>query len=1133
MDFVHLHVHSDFSILDGAASIPRLVQKAAACSMTHLALTDHGSMFGAVEFFLACKDSPVRPIIGAELYVAEGSRFDRTGEQRGNAHLVLLAADEEGYRNLLTLASAAYTEGFYYKPRIDDELLASHSRGLIGLSSCIMGRVPRLVVEGREDEARRMALHYNEIFGQGSFFLELQDHGIAEQRTANRGLVEISQATGIPLVATNDIHYIERDDARAQDVLLCIGTNKKISDEKRLKFQYPEFYFKTQEEMARLFGEVPDALRNTVEIARRCTLDLPQPGPELPDYDVPEGHTRESYLVALAEQGVRRRYEAVTDEITERLRYELGVINSMRFTGYCLIVWDFIRFAREQEIPVGPGRGSGPGSLVAYALQITDIDPFRYGLLFERFLNPERVSMPDFDIDFCYERRGEVIDYVTKKYGSDRVAQIITFGTLGARAVIRDVARVLDIPYGEADRIAKLVPSGPKVTLEQALAAEPEFAVIRESGPQYAELLDISLRLEGLRRHPSTHAAGIVIGNRQLTKYVPLYRDAKTGSIATQFTWELLEDCGLVKMDFLGLKTLTLLKNTQDLIRNTHPDFDIARIPEDDASTFEMLSQGRSTCVFQFESSGMQGVLRQARPTRIEDLIALNALYRPGPMENIPQFIESKHDPSKTSYPLPELEPVLAETYGVIVYQEQVLQIARTVAGYSLGQADILRKAMGKKKPEVMVKEKKRFVAGAVDRGCPATTAEGIFDLLIPFAGYGFNKAHATSYAVLAYQTAYLKSNYPAEFMAANLTNEMRDTDKLSSYIQEARGMGLEILPPDVNLSDRHFAVREGRIVYGLLGIKNVGSSAVDEIVSEREKNGPYQGFVEFLERVDARMVNRKVLETLVLCGAFDSMGHGRATLADNLDRLNGAVAASKESTRYGQATLFDAMDAPAVQMVAADEWPRDKMLSDEKQNLGFYFSGHPLDEYREIIERHATLTTTRLESASAGKQYVLIGLVRGVREILTRKGQRMAFLEIEDMDGSAEVVVFSAVYEQAAELLEVDRAVAVMGKIDVSRGDPKLLADEIVEPGEIKKRRVSAVHARIDGEYLPEESLVELRDFLIDRPGNCMLYLHIASTTNGEIVIRASPQIGIAADDEVLAGIRSCTSQVVDVWRQ
>jgi DNA polymerase-3 subunit alpha len=1137
-EFVHLHTHSDFSLLDGAASIEELVACAKALGMRALALTDHGNMFGALRFYKECLKEGIKPIIGCEAYVAPDSRHARTGGEKGARyhHLSLLARDVTGYRNLLKLCSLAYTEGFYYKPRIDQELLTRFHEGLVALSGCMGGEIPSLILRGQTEEARARALFFRELFGPQGFYLEVHNHGIPEQAAINRELVEIARSTGIPLAAANDVHYASREDAAAQDILLCIGMNKKVSEGQRLKFTYPEFYFKSGEEMQRALPELPEALANTVRIAEACSLQIPLPGPLLPHYQVPEGYTLASYLAEVARRGLQKRYSPPTAEIRRRLDYELEVINAMGYTGYFLIVWDFIRYARERGIPVGAGRGSGAGSLVAYSLQITDIDPLKYGLLFERFLNPERVSLPDFDIDFCFERRAEVIDYVVAKYGADRVGQIITFGTLKARAVIRDVARVLDLPYAEADRIAKLIPFGPKMDLTRALELEPELARIAESGEIYKRLLETSLKLEGLARHASTHAAGIVIGRDELTSYVPLYRDPKTEVITTQYSMDYLEECGLVKMDFLGLKTLTLIKETLRLLSAQGVQLDITAIPEADPATFRLLGQGRSLCVFQFESQGMQEVLKRAKPETIFDLIALNALYRPGPMEFIDQFVEAKRGRSPIRYPLPELEPILKETYGVIVYQEQVMEIARQVAGFSLGEADILRRAMGKKKPEVMAKQKVKFLKGAATKGYPPGVAEKIFELLVPFAGYGFNKSHAAAYSLIAYQTAYLKANCPAQFMAANLTNEIASTDKLAEYIGEARAMGLEVLPPDINRSDRNFTVQEGRIVYGLLGIKNVGTAAVDQILAERGKGGPFGGLLDFLERLDLKVVNRKVVETLVNCGLFDSLGENRATLAHNLDRLLEAVASSREERRYGQAVLFDALgeEGPMkMELEKEPEWPQLELLNHERLNLGFYFSGHPLDKYRRQIQDCVDLDLGALGQASAERSFTVIGLLKEVKEIVTRSGRRMAFATLEDQKGSVELVVFADVFEMSRALLTSDRVVAAVGRLDRSRGEPKLKVERLLPPEELVPRPPRAVHVRFAARGADEQEFLRLRDLMVGKPGDCTVYFHIRGDgEGGEIVIKASPQLALAAAEDVLSLVRS-SPLVEEVWKE
>jgi len=1138
-DFIHLHNHSDFSLLDGAASIPSLANRAAELGMKHLALTDHGNMFGAINFYSECKANGINPIIGCELYVTEGSRLEKSGSEQKNRHrhFIALATNETGYRNLMRLSSIGYTEGFYYKPRIDIEVIEKYSEGIIASSACINGEIPAAIIEDRFEDALHIAGRYQEIYGKGRFYLELQDHGIPEQQIANKGLIEISAKTGIPLIATNDVHYTLKEDAKAQDVLICIGTAKKFDDADRMKFSSDEYYLKDQEEMYRLFSEVPQALENTLKIAEQCNLEIPLPGPLLPDYTIPEEFSApEEYLRHLAFEGLKKRYGKVTDALTERANYELKIITSMGFTGYFLIVWDFIRFALDHGIPVGPGRGSGAASIIAYALNITNVEPIKYGLLFERFLNPERINMPDFDIDFCFERRQEVINYVTQKYGAERVGQIITFGRLKAKAVLRDVARVLDIPYADADRIAKLVPPGPKVKLGEAIETEPGLKALEKEGGKHGELIAVAKKLEGLNRHASTHAAGIVIGKTDLTDYVPLYRDAKTGSISTQYTWEHLEDCGLVKIDFLGLKTLTLIKNAENLVRLVHPDFDMERVPDDDEATFDLLGEGKSTCVFQFESSGMQNILKRAKPKKIEDLIALNALYRPGPMENIDQFIDSKNGKQAIRYPLPQLESALKETYGVIVYQEQVMEIARIVGGYTLGQADILRRAMGKKKADVMEVEKKRFVEGAQKQGFSAKQANEIFDLLIPFAGYGFNKNHAAPYAILAYKTAYLKANFPAEFMAANLTNEIYSTDKLTQYIGECNSMGLKILPPDINLSEKYFSVVDGRIVYGLMGLKNVGSGAVDEIIAARTHDGEYTSFLDFLEKIDLRVVNRKVLETIIKAGLFDSMGVNRATLEANLDKMIEFVAMKKEQAQMGQASLFENSEEDAFDvftMEETEEWNVIDLLSFEKEIMGFYFSGHPLDAHRQKWESAATINLSSTENLSAERQYNVIGLVRSVREIQTRRGSRMAFVQIEDYNGSIEVVVFSDIWEQDKDLLNIDSIVGIQGKLDTSRGDPKLIAERVMKPEAVPDTLPTEIHIKLSNLTANEEELVSLRSFLIERRGNCMVFLHAPVKANGgDIVIKASPHLCISHRTEILEEIRSLPD-IEAVWPQ
>lgn len=1136
--FVHLHNHTDYSLLDGAANIKKMVARAAELGMTSLAITDHGNMFGVLKFYNACRAKGIKPIIGCEFYVAPDSRWEKQGAEQKNRyyHLLVLAKNVEGYKNLMELSSRAYTEGFYYKPRIDDELLSQYSAGLIGASACLAGEIPQLLLAGDREGAVKKALFYQDIFGKGNFYLELQDHGISEQKTVNEALVEMSGETGIHLIATNDIHYINRDDADAQDILICIGTNKKRNQTDRLKFESDQFYLKSREEMLELFSYAPEALTNTVEIAERCNLEIPQPGPILPHYEVPDGFdSLKGYLRHLTMEGLKERYSPVTEEHIRRAEYELEIINSMGFPGYFLIVWDFIDFARKNGIPVGPGRGSGAGSVVAYALKITNIDPFKYNLLFERFLNPERVSMPDFDIDFCYEGRGDVIEYVTSKYGKEKVGQIITFGTLKPRAVLRDVARVLDIPIAEADRIAKLVPDDPKITMESALEMEPKLREVAGQGGVYTDLIKTARILEGLSRHASTHAAGVVIGKEALTEYVPLYVDAKTGAVSTQYTMDQLEACGLVKMDFLGLKTLTLIKNTERLIRARRSDFDIEKVPEDDPAAFALLGEGKSTCIFQFESSGMQNILKQAKPNSIEDLIALNALYRPGPMQYIPQFIASKNGSEPITYPDPSLEEVLKPTYGVIVYQEQVMQVAQMIGGFSLGKADIMRRAMSKKKEKVMEKLKVEFIDGAVEKGYQRQKAEEIFEMLKPFSSYGFNKSHAAAYSVVAYKTAYLKANYPAEFMAANLTNEINDSDKLAAYITETKSMGIDILPPDINLSESRFSVSDGRVVYGLVGIKNVGRSAVEEILRARTEEGKYTSFLDFLYKIDQKQVNRKVIETLIQCGAFDSLGTNRSTLTHNLENALSYMQRKKEQEKFGQASLFDGESMEesdsGLSFEEQPDWSIQEKLKYEKTLLGFYVSGHPLDPYKEVWRRAVNIDLSKPDQFLGNIQYSLLGIVNAIRSIYTKKGRPMAFIQLEDYNGTIEVILFPDQWEPLRDNIAVESIIACYGKIDMSRGDPKFLVDKVLEPEKLREIETREVHIRLERNTCSEEELYNLRSVLFDHKGSCPLYLHL-NDANGrkETIIKASSQITVTSSREVLEALKH-NPAIEDIW--
>jgi DNA polymerase-3 subunit alpha len=1080
-DFVHLHVHSDFSLQDAAVTVMSLCDRAEELGMEYLALTDHGNMFGAMDFLGACRENakhekrarPVKPIIGCEVYVAPGSRFEKKGSESDNKyyHLILLAENQEGYFNLIKLCSLAYTEGFYYRPRLDDELLAEYHRGLIALSACVSGEIPRLIQAGKTEEAKAKALYYRDLFGEGNFYLEIQDHGIPSgrlrgtslsQRDINRVIAEIAAATGIPLVATNDVHYLRQDDAAAHDVLLCIGTAKLRSEERRKKYYGDQFYFKTGAEMEALFAEYPGAVANTMQIARRCNAEVPKVTTKelpryLPDFVIPPGFTdADQYLRHLTMEGLPKRYPAMDKKVLDQAEYELAVIIKMGFTGYFLIVADFINWAKNRGISVGPGRGSGAGSIVAYALRITDIDPLKYSLLFERFLNPERVSMPDFDVDFCNERREEVIQYVTEKYGKERVGQIITFGTLGAKQVIKDVARVLDISISESDMITKLIPKDAKITLGKAFKEEPRLAEL-ERDPKYQELFILARKLEGLNRHSSIHAAGVVIGKAELANYVPLYRDPKTGSVATQYTMGHLEQCGLVKMDFLGLKTLDVIKHTEALIRargGAFAGFSIEGIPDTDEAAFKMLGEGKSFEVFQFESDGMQNVLRQAKPGRIEDLIALNALFRPGPMDNIPQFIESKANPRLIKYPDPSLEDVLKETYGVITYQEQVMQVARIVAGYSMGKADLLRRAMGKKKKEIIDAEKTPFLEGALNQGYTREKAGEIYDLLVPFADYGFNKSHAAAYSVIAYQTAYLKANFPAEFMAANLSNEIHSTDKdkLSVCIDETRKMGLALDPPDVNRSGKLFTVVNGRIVYGFLGIKGIGSRSAEEIVLGR-REGPYRDFMDFLHRVDIKMVGKKTVELLIQTGAFDTMGRSRDVLLGNLERAVEYAQNIKDESKYGQSSLFGETEEKIYPDFVFDSFPdksREEKLRIEKELTGFYLSGHPMDDCREFWERYVRLDLGNPEAAAAGP-CLLIGILKGLRPITSKGGRPMAFAGLADYRGEIDLVFFEETWLKCRDRVAENDIIALKGKVDTKRGKPAVQVEAVLETEKLK----------------------------------------------------------------------------------
>lgn len=1144
-NFVHLHVHSDFSLLDGAASVKKLVAKAVEMGQPALAITDHGNMFGAIVFYRACNEKGIKPIIGCEVYVANGSRFEKKEAINGKKyfHLILLAKNETGYRNLMLLSSKGYTEGMYYRPRIDEELLSQHCEGLICLSACLAGELPVLLLAGEKEKAEEHVRKYRKMFGAENYFIELQDHGIKDEKKASKLLIDIARKIGVPLVVTNDIHYAEKKDAEAQNILVCIGTKKLLTDTNRMKFEGSEFYFKSEEEMAKLFPDYPEAIANTVRIADMCNVKIPKPGPILPIYKIPEEFkTKEDYIRFLGEEGLKKRYNEITPQIRERFEYELGIVIKMDFVGYFLIVWDFINWAKNHDIPVGPGRGSGAGSILAYSLRITDIDPLKYNLLFERFLNPERVSMPDFDVDFCFERRQEVIEYVRQKYGDDNVGQIITFGTLKAKAVIKDVGRVLNVPLADVNAITKLIPDKPladgvkTVTLQHAIDFVPELKAMTEE-PAYKELFEKSLTLEGTNRNSGLHAAGIVIGRSVLTDFVPLYKDSKTGKVATQFTMDLIEDCGLVKMDFLGLKTLTLIKHTEDLIHKRGGEwknFSASTIDYSDKQTFDMLSKGKAAAIFQFESQGMQNILKRAKPEKMEDLIALNALYRPGPMDYINQFIESKFDHSKIKYPDPCLEEFLSETYGVIVYQEQVMQVAQRIAGYTLGQADILRRAMGKKKIEVMKTEKEKFIAGALKNGFKKEDADRIFEILIPFAGYGFNKSHAAAYSVLAFQTAYLKAHFPAEFMAANLTNEIATADKLPEYIAEAEKMGIKILPPDVNLSDPYFSVsKDGNIIFGLMGIKGVGIQAATELVAEREKNGKYKSFLDFLERNDLHTQNKRNLEVMIKTGCFDSLGQPRSVLSINMEAVISYVAQKNANKENGQASLFDDTGIKEFSdfiFKKVEDFPQKEKLRLEKELMGFYISGHPLDEYRKVIDNSETLNIKHIARAVSKKKYILVGMLNSVRPHQTKSGKPMGFGAFEDLNGTIDLVFFSETWEKNRAKLLPETVCGFSGTADNSReGSPSFLVDEIIDISQLQQKALTEVHIELDGSTTTEDNLIHIKDFLDERTGPCDVYLY-AKVENTDYTVKASPQLKVPATPDFIEELKQ-QAGVIQIW--
>ncbi|MGE5178270.1 MAG: DNA polymerase III subunit alpha [Bacteroidota bacterium] len=1112
--FVHLHNHSDYSLLDGACRLDRLIERAKKLGMPAVALTDHGNLFGAVEFYGMAKAAGLKPIIGCEVYVAHGARGEKSRGPDGKGayhHLLLLARNRDGYRNLTKLSSLGFTEGFHYKPRVDKELLAKHAEGLICLSACLKGDVPQHIVAGDLEGARTAAAWYRDLYGPEFYFFEVQDHGIPEERVAAEGLVQLGKEMGIPLVATNDCHYLMREDSEAHEVLLCIQTGTTMADPDRFRFATDQLYVKTPEEMEALLGHVPGALRNTLEIAERCELTLDTERVQLPSFPLPPDiDSEESFLRRLAEEGLRRRYgDAVTDVHRSRLEYELDTICTVGYARYFLIVRDFTDYARRNGVAVGPGRGSAAGSIVSYCLGITDIDPIRFDLLFERFLNPERVSMPDIDIDFAYETRQRVIDYVVDKYGRESVSQIITFGTMAARAVVRDVGRALGMTYADVDRVAKMVPPDLGMTLPRALEIVPELKALAQQGDLYARLIRCSLALEGLARHASTHAAGVLIAPGPLMDYVPVYKSPK-GDFTTQFDMVSLEKVGLLKMDFLGLRTLTVLEDAVAHVKGaTGAEIDLKSIPLDDKPTFELLGKAQSVGVFQLESSGMRDLLHKLMPDTFEDIIAINALYRPGPIQSgmIDDFVKRKHGKQKVTYMHPALEPILKNTYGVIAYQDQVMQIANRLAGFSLAQADLLRRAMGKKKPEEMARMKHSFLEGCAAREVPKKKAEEIFDLMEKFAGYGFVRAHSAAYAILSYQCAYLKAHHPAAYLAASLTSEVGDTDRIVALVDEAKRIGVPVLPPDVNRSRASFTLEGNAIRFGMSAVKNVGVGSVEAIVRAREEGGPFRSLPDFLRRVEIGALNRRVVESLIQAGACDALEGDRAQLFEAVGDLLAQVQERARAVAKHQESLFgaEAMAAPSdppLPLVAP--WSLGERLRREKEVLGFYFSDHPLAAYRHIIEARATHTTERLRQCREGQEVTLVGLIAAVKQHVDRNKRPMAFVTIEDLRGTVEATLFSDLYERSRAAITAGTVVETRGRVNVrEEADPKMVLTAIrpvpppAEGGPIEVR----IDLRGAGESV---SLEEIRSVLVRHPGESPVYFKVPGPAGEPTMIRA-----------------------------
>ncbi len=1209
--FVHLHVHSDYSLLDGHGKVRDLVHRAKELNMPALALTDHGNMFGVLNFEHLCHANGINPIVGSEFYMAYGSHLEkesvpygRNGKHAKYFHLILLCKNQTGYKNMSWLSSIAFQEGFYYRPRIDWELLEKYHEGLICCSACIAGEIPQLLLCGRDEEAYEVAKKYRDLFGPDNYYIEVQNHFLQDQIEVAPKLVKLAHDLGIGLVLTNDIHYVNKEDAEAQNALVAIGQKKPLKDVEPMGG--PEWYMKTEEEMAGVLKNIPgitdadiqEAMDNTLKIASMCDLTIHQYStPELkgtlPRFELPKEYqthgddyqsNQNDFVRHIVEEGLKKRYSEITPEIRERAEYEIGIIFSMGFSGYFLIVWEFINWSKstwdnvhdcpKPYIPIGPGRGSGAGSLVAYCMGITDIDPFKFGLIFERFLNPERVSMPDFDVDMDFDYRQDIIKHTQDLYHPENVGHIVTFGTLKPKNCIADVGRILEIPLAEVNMLKKCVPDNPKAKLKDCFNPPTEKMpdggqlIPYKDDPRYQKLFELALKLEGCVRNTGLHASGMVIGLTPLPDWAPVFKDNKTGEVAVQYTMDIIEPCGLVKFDYLGLKTLSLIRYAEDIV-NKHrpegtPEFSVSTVPDTDPETYELFCRGDTVAIFQFESPGMQKWMRVLHPEKITDLVAMNALYRPGPMDYIQTFVDGKNDPSTVKYPDPCLEGILKETYGVMVYQEQIMQVSQRIAGFSLGGADMLRRAMGKKKLEVLMGKKAEFEEGAVKEGFTKEHADEIFDIMIPFANYGFNKSHAAAYTVLAYRTGYLKCHYAAEFMAANLTNEITSTDTLPEYIAEARRMGIPVDGPDVNRSDVNFDVIDGHIVFGLRGIKGVGGAVAEEIVKERETNGPYQSFMDFLERVADQKINKRTLETLIKTGGLDCFGMSRPQMLQNIEGATAYVDAKKAASEYGQASLFEESGEKEFEdykFTTCEDWTELEKLAIEKELIGFYISGHPLDGYRDIMKKCATLTSANITQAAAQdkaeneaweakhggnsggangqggyrrerrqrKKWVAIGMVQGLRPYTPKSGKLMCFGKLGDLDGQIDLTFFANTWERLAPLVQQDAVLAFRGEVDGTRDQPSFLVDEILDMNELEQKSIQEVHILLKNGFCAEKDMMKFREFLFGYTGNCLVYFHLDNGGN-RYIIKAGNLTKVPATDDFLDDVRM-QYQVRDVW--